>query len=194
MARLVFIGPPGSGKGTQAEKLVSERGLRHISTGDLLRHAIKTGTALGLQAKAAVDAGELVPDDVVIGLVEESLSDGTAAAGFILDGFPRTVAQAEALETLLNRKELPLDHVILFDIPVDRLEQRIAKRAEQSRSTASPIRSDDNPDVLKRRVEEFLTATAALSPFYEKRRLLRRIDATNGIDDVTRTVLHLITT
>ncbi|PDT46708.1 adenylate kinase [Sinorhizobium fredii] len=184
MVNLVLIGPPGAGKGTQAERLVRDFGLLHISTGDLLRHAIKEETSLGLQAKAAVDAGKLVPDNVVIGLVKERLLRKAAAQGFILDGFPRTVEQADALEALLEGIDKPLHHVILFDIPMDSLTGRIAKRAAQSRTAGAEVRSDDNCEVLKRRVDEFARATVALSPFYEQRQLLRRVDATQSVQDV----------
>ncbi|WP_338811399.1 adenylate kinase (plasmid) [Agrobacterium leguminum] len=192
MVNLVLIGPPGAGKGTQAERLVRDYGLIHISTGDLLREAIKAETPLGREAKAAVDNGTLVPDQVVVGLVEQRLSDRKPEHGFILDGFPRTVAQAEALERLLYSLNKPLDHVIIFDIAIDLLEERIVKRAEQSRAVGAPTRSDDNAEVLKKRVEEFARATAALSPFYEHRRLLRRVDAAAGIDDVAAKIGSLL--
>ncbi|KJF70283.1 adenylate kinase [Agrobacterium arsenijevicii] len=191
MVNLILIGPPGAGKGTQAERLVRDYGLIHISTGDLLREAIKAETPLGRKAKAAVDGGALVPDEVVIGLVEERLSGKEPELGFILDGFPRTVTQAEALEHLLCSLSTLLDHVIIFDIPIDLLEERIAKRAGQSRAVGTP-RSDDNVEVLKKRVEEFARATAALSPFYEHRGLLRRIDAAVGIDDVAAQISNLL--
>lgn len=184
MVNLVLLGPPGAGKGTQAERLVGRHGLLHVSTGDLLREAIKAQTPLGREAKAAVDAGVLVPDQVVIGLVEERLSSGAPEKGFILDGFPRTVAQANALEQLLWDLGTPLDHVILFDIPITLLEQRVSKRAEQFRAMGAAARSDDNPEVLRRRVEEFVRATEALAPFYQQRKLLRRVDASADVDDV----------
>ncbi|MBA8841459.1 adenylate kinase [Ochrobactrum sp. RH2CCR150] len=192
MVKLVLIGPPGAGKGTQAERLVRDYGLMHISTGDLLREAINAETPLGREAKAAVDGGTLVPDEVVIGLVEERLSDKKPAQGFILDGFPRTVAQAEALERLLHSLDKSLDHVIIFDIAIDSLDERIAKRAEQTRAVGAQERSDDNAEVLKKRLEEFSRATAALSPFYEHRRLLRRVDASAGIDDVAAQIGSLL--
>lgn len=192
MTRLVFIGPPGAGKGTQAERLIRERGLLHISTGDLLRDAIKAQSALGVQAKAAVDSGGLVPDEVVIGLVEEGLEIAAGRAGYILDGFPRTVAQASALEAHLAEKNLSLDHVMLFDIPLELLEARIKTRAEQSREAGGSSRSDDNPEVLKRRVEEFIRATAQLSPFYEQRGLLRRIDARQDVEAVAAAIASTI--
>ncbi|AJD43398.1 MULTISPECIES: adenylate kinase [Rhizobium] len=192
MTRLVFIGPPGAGKGTQAERLIRERGLLHISTGDLLRNAIKAQSALGVQAKAAVDSGRLVPDEVVIGLVEEGLENAVGRAGYILDGFPRTVAQASALEAHLAEKNLPLDHVMLFDIPLELLEARIKSRSEQSLEAGGSSRSDDNPEVLKRRVEEFIRATAQLSPFYEQRGLLRRIDARQDVEAVAAAIASTI--
>ncbi|KJF70336.1 adenylate kinase [Agrobacterium arsenijevicii] len=192
MVNLVLIGPPGAGKGTQAERLVRDYGLMHISTGDLLREAIKAETPLGRAARTAVDSGALVPDEVVVGLVEERLSTKRPEQGFILDGFPRTVAQAEALERLLDNLDSPLDHVIIFDIPIDFLEERIAKRAEQSRATGTPTRTDDNVNVLKKRVEEFARATAALTSFYDHRQLLRRIDAAAGVTDVAVEISSLM--
>ena len=184
MLILVLLGPPGAGKGTQAERLMERHGLLHISTGDLLRDAIKEQTLLGRAAKAAVDSGILVPDQVVVDLVQERLSSRTTGQGFILDGFPRTIAQANALERLLGSLGAPLGHVILFDIPIGLLEQRIRKRAEQSRSLGVAARSDDNPEVLRRRVEEFVRATEALSPFYQRQELLRRVDASAEVDGV----------
>ncbi|THK36656.1 adenylate kinase [Ensifer sp. MPMI2T] len=184
MVNLVLLGPPGAGKGTQAERLVRDYDLLHISTGDLLRDAIKAQSPLGRTAKMAVDEGRLVPDEVVVGLVEERLTDKESGQGFILDGFPRTIAQAGALEQLLESMQVPLDHVILFDIPIRLLEERIAKRAEQTRSAGAQPRTDDSPEVLKKRIEEFARATAALSPFYEQNGLLRRVDASKDIERV----------
>lgn len=192
MVNLVLIGPPGAGKGTQAERLVRDYGLIHISTGDLLREAIRAETPLGRAAKMAVDSGALVPDEVVIGLVEERLSSRKPEQGFILDGFPRTVSQAEALELLLQSLNNPLDHVILFDIAIGLLEDRIAKRAEQSQAAGTPARSDDNVNVLKKRVEEFARATAALTPFYDHRQLLRRVDASADVNEVAAEISSLL--
>jgi adenylate kinase len=184
MVNLVLIGPPGAGKGTQAKRLVADFGLLHLSTGDLLRSAIKAGTPLGKAAKSAVDNGELVPDEVVIGLVENCLSHKKPGQGFILDGFPRTRAQAIALEELLQRLNEPLSHVVVFEISTELLQARIETRAAQFAQTGAATRSDDNAQVLEKRILEFERATAALLPFYDERGLVKRIDATNPVDKV----------
>lgn len=191
MVNLVLIGAPGAGKGTQAERLVRDYGLLHISTGDLLRQAIAAGTPLGLKAKEAVGSGELVPDKVVIGLVEETLADKAEAQGFILDGFPRTLEQARALEGLLRKIAEPLHHVVVFDIPIGELAERIAKRVAQSSSSGVQVRSDDNTEALRRRIDDFTRATVVLLPFYEERQVLRRIDATQSIAEVAEQIDRL---
>jgi adenylate kinase len=192
MLRLVLIGPPGAGKGTQSEWLVAKFGLLHLSTGDLLRSAIAAGTALGKAAKAAVDNGELVPDEVVIGLVETSLAHKKSGQGFILDGFPRTQQQALALEALLRRLNEPLDHVMVFEISAELLQGRIAARASQSEQGFGGMRSDDTAQVLQKRILEFERATVALLPFYEQRGLVRRIDAAMPVDEVTSNINRIV--
>lgn len=192
MVNLVLIGPPGAGKGTQAEQLVRSRSLLHISTGDLLRDAIKNKTPLGLKARVAVDSGELVPDDVVIGLVDECLSRENTGKGFILDGFPRTRPQAVALEYLLEKHGKPLDHVLLFEIPPEDLEGRIEQRAQQAVEVGAVIRSDDNANVLKKRLLEFQHALAELSPYYENLKLLRCINAKRPIKEVSKEIEALL--
>lgn len=192
MVNLVLIGPPGAGKGTQAERLVSEFGLLHLSTGDLLRSAIKAGTRLGKAAKAAVDDGKLVPDEVVIGLVETSLAQRDTGQGFILDGFPRTRPQALALEGLLQGLNEPLDHVLVFEVPADLLRGRIKSRTAQSIQLGGTVRSDDTVRVLEKRILEFERATAALLPFYEERDLIRRIDATMAVNAVAARIKRIV--
>ncbi len=193
MVNLMLIGPPGAGKGTQAERLVRDLGVLHLSTGDLLRNAIQNDTTLGRKAKQAVEAGELVPDDVVIGLVETRLEQKHVDQGFILDGFPRTQEQAAALEVLLERLGQPLDHVIIFEIPADVLLSRVEHRAMQSKSAGHGARADDNADVLRKRLHEY-GATTRMIPFYEKRGLVTRVDANTAVDEVSTRIRAIIGT
>jgi adenylate kinase len=190
--RLILLGPPGAGKGTQAQRLVERHGIVQLSTGDMLRAAVAAGTEIGLKAKAVMDAGQLVSDDIVIGIVSDRIDEPDAANGFVLDGFPRTVAQAEALETMLAEKGLSLDAVIEFKVDETRLVDRIVRRAEETKAAGQPVRKDDNPEVFVKRLEEFRAMTAALSPFYRERGLLRSVDGMAPIDEVDNAIAAAI--
>ncbi len=189
---IILIGPPGAGKGTQAHHLIDEFDLLHISTGDLLRSAIQAGSPLGMAAEQAVSSGVFVPDDVVIGLVEASLDQRRKGQGFVLDGFPRTRAQAYALEALLERLGEPVDHVFLFGISPDLLLDRIATRASQSALSGDAVRPDDNAGILQKRIKEFESTTLDLLPFYEKRKLVRRLDASTPVEMVTSQIREML--
>lgn len=186
--RLILLGPPGAGKGTQAQRLVARHGIVQLSTGDMLRAAVAAGTEVGLKAKAVMDAGQLVSDDIVIGIVADRIEEDDARKGFVLDGFPRTVAQAEALEAMLAEKGIALDAVIEFAVDEAKLVDRIVRRAEEAKAAGQPVRKDDNPEVFKKRLEEFRALTAALSPFYRSHGLLKTVDGMAPIDDVTAAI------
>ncbi|MEB2321720.1 MAG: adenylate kinase [Sorangiineae bacterium] len=204
--RLVLLGPPASGKGTQAEQLVERLAVPKISTGDMLRAARKAGTELGRQADAFMAAGKLVPDEVVIGLVDERLAGSDAKNGFILDGFPRTIPQAEALAALLARQATPLDHVLQIDVPRDLLMERATLRRTDKRTGLiyhlkySPPppdaelehRADDREETVTKRLDEYEAMTAALLPYYEKLGLLRRIDGVGAPAEVTARVMNAL--
>jgi adenylate kinase len=183
--RLILLGPPGAGKGTQAQRLVERYGIVQLSTGDMLRAAVAAGTEIGKKAKAVMDAGQLVSDEIVIGIVADRIEEPDARNGFVLDGFPRTIAQAEALEAMLKDKGLKLDAVIEFQVDESKLVDRIVTRAEQAKAAGQPVRKDDNPEVFVKRLEEFRALTAALGPFYAARGMLKRIDGMAPIDAVT---------
>lgn len=204
--RLVLLGPPASGKGTQAEKLVERLAVPKISTGDMLRAARKAGTELGRQADAFMAAGKLVPDEVVIGLVDARLAQPDAKNGFILDGFPRTVPQAEALAALLARQATPLEHVLQIDVPRDLLMERATLRRTDKRTGLiyhlkySPPppdaelehRADDREETVTKRLDEYEAMTAALLPYYEKLGLLSRVDGVGAPAEVTARVMNVL--
>lgn len=174
--RVVFLGPPGAGKGTQAERFAAEHGIPHISTGDMLRAARNAGTPIGLEAKRYMDAGQLVPDDVIAGVVRERLAEPDCDVGFLLDGFPRTVPQAHLLDTA----GAELDHVLYFDVPTDELVERLSSR----RGPDGRRRRDDEPEVVRERLVVYERETSPLIGLYEGRGLLRRIEGVGTVDEV----------
>jgi len=175
---LVLLGPPGSGKGTQASRLAAKYGIPAIATGDILRAQVEAGTPLGVQVKAYLDRGELAPDSLVIDIIRHRLADPDTLRGFILDGFPRTVRQAEALDVLLIELERPLDAVLYLDVDRQALLDRLGHRAEIDQ------RSDDRPDVIAHRIDVFLDQTAPLIDYYRQQSKLRLIDGTQSPEQV----------
>lgn len=187
---IILLGPPGAGKGTQAKFLEDTHSIVQLSTGDMLRAAASSGSELGQQAKAVMDAGQLMPDDIMIKIISERISQPDCVNGFILDGFPRTTAQAEALETMLAEKGLPLDFVIEIsvddEILVDRINARVAQMPESER------RSDDNAETLRKRLGVYHEQTAPILPFYRDRGMLKQVDGMQSIEQVTAQIEQLV--
>ena len=186
--RIVFLGPPGAGKGTQAARLMQRHGIPQLSTGDMLRAAVKAGTPVGLKAKAVMEAGGLVSDAVVVGIVAERFMEPDAARGFILDGFPRTVAQAEALDLALEHRGLKLDAVLELDVDPAVLLSRIAKRAAETEAVGGTVRPDDRPDVVAKRLETYAAQTAPVSAYYAESGRLKSIDGMAPIAEVSTAI------
>ncbi len=186
--RIVLLGPPGAGKGTQAKELVSKYGIVQLSTGDMLRAAVAAGTPIGLKAKDIMARGELVPDEIVVGIVSDRIDQPDARNGFILDGFPRTVPQAEALDRMLAKKKLRLDAVVEFKVDPDILVRRIENRVEQMKLRGEPLRADDNPEILKQRLQAYGAQTAPLVSYYKGRGTLRTVDGMASISDVATAI------
>ena len=186
--RLILLGPPGAGKGTQAQRLVHRHGIVQLSTGDMLRAAVKAKTPIGRKAEAIMARGELVPDDMVVAIVSDRIDEPDARKGFILDGFPRTVAQAEALERLLAEKGLRLDAVIELRVDEGALLKRLASRIAEMRARGESVRPDDNPEALKTRLDVYRTQTAPLIAFYGKKGLLKSVDGMAPIEAVAAVV------
>jgi adenylate kinase len=189
---MILLGPPGAGKGTQAVRLVQRLGIPQLSTGDMLRAAVAAGTPIGVKAKSIMDRGDLVSDDVVIGIIGDRIEEADARNGFILDGFPRTVAQAEAFDRMLADKGLKLDAVIEFKVNEQELVDRIVRRAAETEARGEPVRKDDNPDVFKTRLDAFRTQTAPLSAYYAQKGSLRTVDGMRPIDEVTEAIKGIL--
>jgi adenylate kinase len=183
--RIVFLGPPGAGKGTQATRLMRNHGIPQLSTGDMLRAAVHAGTPVGRKADAIMKAGGLVSDDVVVGIVAERIEAPDAAKGFILDGFPRTVAQAEALDHVLKTKGIALDGILELVVPEEILLARIEKRAQETRATGGTVRPDDTPDVFRKRLETYKTQTEPVSAYYQAEGRLTKLDGMQSVDVVS---------
>ena len=190
--RLVLLGPPGAGKGTQSQRLVSKYGIVQLSTGDMLRAAVAAGTPVGLQAKDIMTRGELVPDDVVVALIADRIAQPDARKGFILDGFPRTVPQAEALDQLLADQGLKLDGVIELKVDDGILMKRIENRIAQMQARGESLRSDDNPDSMRKRLAAYHAQTAPLAAYYRNKGTLKTIDGMAAIDQVTTAIGRLL--
>ena len=211
--RLILLGPPGAGKGTQAKRLIERYGIPQISTGDILRAAVREGTELGKKAKQYMDAGQLVPDEVVIGIIRERLKEADCAKGFILDGFPRTVPQAEALKSVLAELGQALDHVVSIEVPDEDLVERLTGRRTCRNCGAmyhvkfTPPkqegvcdkcggelyqRDDDKEETIRARLKVYHDQTAPLVEFYNEEGLLRRIDGVGSVDEIYGRILGVL--
>jgi adenylate kinase len=186
--RLILLGPPGAGKGTQAQRLVQRHGIVQLSTGDMLRAAVKAKTPIGRKVEAIMARGDLVPDEVVVAIVSDRIDQPDARKGFILDGFPRNVAQAEALERMLAEKGVRLDGVVELQVDEGALLKRLASRIAQMMARGEQVRPDDNPEALKTRLVVYRTQTAPLIAFYGKKGLLKSVDGMAPIDTVTAAI------
>ena len=191
--RIILLGPPGSGKGTQAQRLVQRYGIVQLSTGELLRAAVAAGTPVGLRAKDIMANGSLVPDDIVIGIISDRIDQPDARNGFILDGFPRTEPQAEALDHLLKRKNMKLDAVIELRVNESVLLQRVETRAAETRARGEEVRADDTPEVLTNRLAAYRAQTEPLIHYYSDRRRLLSVDGMMTIEEVTREIDRILT-
>lgn len=190
--RLILLGPPGAGKGTQAQRLVEKHAIPQLSTGDMLRAAVAAQTPVGLKAKAVMDAGELVSDEIVNAIVAERIDQVDCANGFILDGYPRTLVQADAVEKMLADRGQKLDVVIELVVDDKILVGRIAKRAEETKAAGKPVRKDDDPAVFPERLREYYKKTAPLIGYYYAKGMLRQADGMAGIDAVTAEVESIL--
>ncbi|WP_438275091.1 adenylate kinase [Nitrobacter sp.] len=190
--RLILLGPPGAGKGTQAQLLIHDYGIVQLSTGDMLRAAVAAGTPVGLKAKDIMASGGLVPDDVVIGIISDRLDQPDATRGFILDGFPRTVPQAEALDQLLDSKKLNLDAAIELRVDERALLQRVESRVAEMKARGEQVRSDDTPEVLSKRLASYRTLTEPLIRYYSERGKLLTVDGMMAVEDVTRDIRRVL--
>ena len=213
MLNLIFLGPPGAGKGTQAQRLARRFNIPHLSTGDILRRAVAERTSLGKKAKKLMDAGQLVPDEVVNGIVDEALQKPEAQRGFVLDGFPRTVAQATALDEMLARRARSIDYVIALEVPVETLVDRLSgrltcpvdgavyhlrtnppKKAGVCDRDGTPLvqRPDDQPDAVRRRLAEYEKKTALLTGYYKARGVVRNVDGVGTPDEVEGRIVSVL--
>ncbi len=190
--RLILLGPPGAGKGTQAQRLVEKHKIVQLSTGDMLRAAVAAGTPVGQRAKALMEAGQLVPDEVVVAIIAGRIGQADAKRGFVLDGFPRTVPQAEALEKLLAERNLKLDGVIELKVDEGILLKRIENRVAEMTARGEKVRADDNPEVLKGRLEAYRVQTAPLTHHYAGKGQLKTVDGMAPIDEVTTAINTLL--
>ena len=186
--RLILLGPPGAGKGTQAQHLVAKYGIVQLSTGDMLRAAVKAGTPVGLQAQEIMARGGLVPDDVVVRIVAQRIEEPDARKGFILDGFPRTVPQATALDRMLAEREIGLDAVIEIRVNEEALLKRIESRIAETRARGETLRDDDDPQVLHRRLAAYREQTAPLVAYYSLQRVLHTVSGMAPIPEVTEAI------
>ncbi|MGD0188561.1 MAG: adenylate kinase [Roseiarcus sp.] len=182
--RLILLGPPGAGKGTQAARLVEKYGIPQLSTGDMLRAAVSAGTPIGLKAKAVMESGALVSDEIVQGIIEDRIGRPDAKKGFILDGFPRTLAQAEALDAMLARKGVKIDAAIELKVDAEKLVSRIVNRAAEAKAAGQAVRKDDDPEVFKTRLAAYFRDTAAVTPHYAAKGVLHYVDGMASIPAV----------
>jgi adenylate kinase len=190
--RIILLGPPGSGKGTQAQRLVQRYGIIQLSTGEMLRAAVAAGTPVGLRAKDIMASGGLVPDEVVVGIISDRIEQPDAKKGFILDGFPRTVPQAEALDDLLKHKHMKLDAVIELRVNESALLQRVENRAAETRARGEEVRVDDTPEVLVKRLASYRSMTEPLIHYYSEKRKLLTVDGMMTIEHVTREIGRIL--